>query len=160
MVKVLVLRSGVPMKTLFSLALATFVLGFFFSADLVATDQWEKKLINEGWVKLSAEVLKKRKDETLYIKIIEKIMYIHYFGSAGKFITIKKIYRGETTEKLRLNITSDGEVCFESIKIFGRKICTWHYTRGEKYIKIDSEGGGRGMFHSEYTIRNGNPENL
>lgn len=39
------------MRTLITLGMAAFVLGFVFAADLVATETWEQKLMDNGWVK-------------------------------------------------------------------------------------------------------------
>lgn len=53
------------MKTLFSFGMAAFVLGFIFSADLVAGEkETEKMLIKQGWVKLSVEELRELKNHT------------------------------------------------------------------------------------------------
>ena len=53
------------MKTLISLGLATFVLGFVFSAELIAGEkETEDRLIKDGWKKLSTAELMKLKDYT------------------------------------------------------------------------------------------------
>ena len=45
------------MKSLFSFGMAAFVSGFIFSADLVATETWEKTLMDEGWVKVRQKLM-------------------------------------------------------------------------------------------------------
>ena len=53
------------MKTLISFGMAAFVLGFTFSADLIATETWEKELMDEGWVKVRQK-LKDQANTTWY----------------------------------------------------------------------------------------------
>lgn len=110
------------MKTLISFGMAAIVLGFVFSVDLAATEAWEQKLMNEGWVKQKGVFLAFA-DTTFYgqqSKYHDRENFTFYIDPSGKKIFLQlskggKIYIGSREEDgkdawcLQFTIFNNGE---------------------------------------------------
>ena len=140
------------MKTLISLAMATFVLGFIFSADLVVgEEETEKMLINQGWVKLSVEELMELKNHTG----VGEGLWAFYVDPTGTIYVQQ--YGNGAINKAKRKITLAAEVCLKFETVNELCGCRSVWKRGKFIVHLKTEDGTLGP---EYEIKTGNTENL
>ena len=154
------------MKTLISLGMAAFVLGFIFSADLIAAETLEqrkaslaaakkdreRKLIKAGWVKLTATEIRALTNFTAS----DDAGWAEYIDTNGTKVVTQWL-NGEISKGTR-EITADGRYCYDYVG-WRPKICWLLLQRAENYFRLTTEGMelyGDGQF----TIKSGNTENL
>ena len=150
------------MKTLFSFVVATFVLGFVCSADLVAGEkETETMLKKQGWTRLSVEELKAHKNYTA-VGYTGWIMYVDPTGTNYVF----QYYDGRQNRGKR-KVTTAGKACYEGLWLRRRtpvkpgEDSSWEcrsvWKKGKFFIAIKTEAGNLGP---KYEITPGNTENL
>jgi len=144
-------RKGYAMKTLISLGMAAFVLGFVFSADLAAgVKETEMMLIKQGWVKLTAKELKAMTNFTGS----DCCGWAEYIDPSGtKFVTR---FMNGVIAKGKREITADGRYCHHYE--MGTSSCRFLWKQGKDYLRLSLEGSG--AVAGQFTIKPGNTENL
>ena len=93
------------MRTLISLGMAAFVLVFILSADLAAESKLEKRLMKEGWVKLTTKELKELKDFTAS----DGMGGAEYIDPSGTKVVTQSL--SGNISKGKREITADGRYC-------------------------------------------------
>jgi len=140
------------MKSLISLVMPVFVLGFILSADLVAGEkETEMMLIKQGWVKVTAKELKAMTNYTGS----DDYGFAEYIDPSGTKFVIRG-QSGSIFGKGRREITADAHYCYHFDT--GPVSCRFLWKRGNVYLKLSLEGTG--MISGEFTIKSGNTENL
>ena len=146
------------MRTLISLAVAVFVLGFIFSADLIAEEEWEKKLKADGWVLIKRK-LTDLADTTWYGQKSANpsrehwIFYIAPSGEKAYFQFIKDAPIHKSTR----SIDENGRICNQWEKLGGGiKRCgrTTLWKKGDLYMTMTKIGSE----HNRWKIKKGNLE--
>ena len=140
------------MRTLISLGMAAFVLGFILPADLVAGEkETEMKLKKEGWVKLSVEEVKAHKNYTA----VGDTGWARYVDPTGT----KYVWRydhGAITPFER-KVTAEGKDCIRYSRYStGPWKCSSIWKRGKSYVRLRPTG----LLSPKYEIKPGNTENL
>jgi len=139
------------MRTLFSCVMAAFVLGFVFSAELIAEGKLEKRLVKEGWVKVTAKELKAMMNYTAS----DDYGWAQYIDPSGTKVVTQRT-NGQIIKATR-EITADGKYCIHYVG--GEpKNCRFLWKRGNVYLRLSRKG--KGTISGEYTIKPGNTENL
>jgi len=155
------LQGGVnDMKTLISFGVAVFVLSFVFSADLVAEEEWEKKLVAEGWVKTDLQGAS-LSDTTWYAQessIGDAFNWILYVNSNMENVFFVHI-KGDFVWKGNWNRQTDGTYCSEFRGLpGGKKKCgRTLWKNGELYRWVSGDGFPT---RAIWAIKKGNTENL
>ena len=139
------------MKSLISLGMAAFLLGFVFSANLIAGEkETEVMLIKQDWVKLTAKELKAMTNYTGS----DDYGWAEYIDPSGtKFVTRRQ---SGNIAKGRREITADGRYCYH-FEVASAS-CRFLWKRGKVYLRLSLEG--KGTISGEFTIKPGNTENL
>ena len=155
------------MKTLFSLGMAAFVLGFVFSADLVAEEEWEKKLMNEGWEKVRQKLMDQA-NTTWYGtkfgsgKFLSYEDWVFYIDSSGKNIFMKIIgtslsdtgIREETRDGICIVWKEGGGESWDRSELTRCGRTLWK--KGNLYMIVSPVGNEL----TRWTIKKGNLENF
>ncbi len=115
----------------------------------------EKRLMKEGWVKLTAEELKALKDFTAS----DGFGWAEYIDPSGtKFVA--QLQNG-SIRKGRREIYADGRYCHQSKLV---ATCFFLWKRGKYYAHVEKGGllsaSKRPVVRVEITIKPGNTENL
>ena len=129
------------------------------SANLFATEEWEQKLMAEGWVKVNRN-LKTFADTTWYgqkgVNPIHEnfILYIDSTGTMVYFVFLKGglIHVGTRSEE-------GGKICVQWEDLLGgKKLCgrTSLWKKGEIYLTISKIG----FEFTRWKIKKGNLENF
>ena len=129
----------------------------FFSGGVFATEDWEKKLMDQGWVKLNLKELDNLKNTTWYgIKGKSTSNRVLYINPKGKkvFFQYKK---GSKTYIIDREVKSEGKVCSRSKDFWGGKEVCRTVWKKDDLRQIVSEIG---YVMGEYTIKKGNLENF
>jgi len=138
------------MRTLISLGMAAFVLGFIFSAELAAGErETEVMLKNQGWVRLSLDDLRVLKDYTA----VEETGSAIYIDKTGRNFVLR--FQNESIVRGMRIITTGGKVCLQYSKIEPWP-CFSIWKRGNVHVSLRA----RGTIGAERTIKPGNTENL
>lgn len=149
------------MKSLISLGMAVFVLGFFFSTDLVAEGKWGKKLITEGWVNVTKE---NWADTTWYghakDKWNEQFDFIRYIHPDGRnMIQMNKTIGSKSSaKKWEWKPEKNGKICIVKFmrdgtpyaRVCGKTI----WKKDNSYIVVSLIG----RVVSQWRIKKGNLE--
>ncbi len=136
------------MKTLISLAVANFVLGFVFSADLVAGEkETEKMLVEQGRVRLTAKELRAGTDFTGIGQY--NTFYVDPTGTS----LVYRDLSGSIFRKKR-KITKAGKVCTKELT--APWVCFSVWKRGKVHVAIAPDG----TLTPKHEVKPGNTENL
>lgn len=147
------------MRTLISLGMAALFLGFVFSADLDATEPWEQKLMNEGWV-MQKEVFLAFADTTWYgrkSKYSDRENRVFYIVSSGKKVFFQLNKGGTIHLGIREKFGADSYCTRFEFEAGGRERCyrtVWK--KGNVYLIASFKGYVMG----EYAVKKGNVENF
>lgn len=146
------------MKSLFSFVMGVFVLGFIFSADLAAEEEWEKKLMNEGWVKVFQKLMDNA-DTTWYGQegsLPSQRSWIYYIDPTGKKVYFQ-FSKGGMTFTGKREVAKDGTHCIQFKGFFqGKNRCKRTlWKKGNLYQPVNEYGIPSGTI---YAIKKGNLE--
>ena len=128
----------------------------FIPGGVLATEDWEKKWKDQGWVKIHLK-LGVNTNVTLYgINGREKSSWIQYIHPDGKKASFQ-FFKGATVHILNRTYKSDGRVC-NSNKVFwgDKEACRTLWKKGDLYMSVTDIGIENWVF----TIKKGNPENI
>ena len=121
--------------------------------SVLAVEDWEKKLMDEGWIKLTTDDLMAFTNITHYL-VSENDKKIAYIDLTGKKGISKSIIENYTTRLLR-EIRDDME-CFKLPDFGSYWICYSVWKRGSAYKSVHENG----LNQYELSIKNGNVENF
>ena len=148
------------MKTPISLLMATIVLGFICSTDLVAEQDWEKYLNTKGWVKVKNSLMELA-DTTWYS--LEKSGdgarkdWVFYIGTDGT----KVFFKGTQYEPAQTGArreSEDGLICVKWKAVDeGLEKCNTLWKKGDVFREYNQTGMGAGP---GWKIKQGNVEKL
>ncbi len=136
------------MRPWISFAVLAFLL--LTASNAFATGELEKRLMKEGWVKLTAKELKALKDFTA----TNDAGWAEYIDPSGTKVVTEWMSGDKNIG--RREITADGQYChhYEGAAAF----CWFLWKRGKIYFYVTFELGD--FMRRQFTIKPGNTENL
>ena len=145
------------MKSNLLLVLLTATVTLLAAYSAAATEDSDRLMMKQGWVKLSIKDLNAHTDLTAY----GDSGWFAYVNPTGAAIKLQ-LLSGPIIQGTR-EITKEGMVCdrYESKLDYPwmageQEVCSTIWKKGELYVFVERNG----MLGPEYTIKSGNPENL